>query len=74
MEETVISDTGRTRDSVKIISDVFSGADGGVGYVCFCSFMKDMSERAENGDKAAEEIENVVMRFARLVKLSMGKL
>jgi hypothetical protein len=56
------------------ILDTFTGEDGGVSFVLFCGFIRELDRQAAEGDQAAAEVTNVVRRFARLIELAMPKV
>ncbi len=57
-----------TRIAVERILDAFSGADGGGQFMNFRCLIEDMDAKAAEGDEAAENLVDVVMRFARLLQ------
>lgn len=54
--------------NVERITDVFSCADGGGGFVLFCNRLKKIEADALAGDADAQEILQVVGKFGRLLK------
>ena len=59
-----------TNPHIALITDVFTGADGGVAFVKFCSFMQNMEQQAVEGNAAAKDILQIVKRFARLLEVA----
>lgn len=51
------------------IMAVFSGEDGG-GFMSLRNFIEAMDARAVNGDRAADQVLDVVRRFAKLIVLA----
>lgn len=52
------------------ILDTFSGADGGGRFVMFKSMLEALSNQADEGDKAAGQLMEIVVRFSRLIDIS----
>lgn len=50
--------------------DCFSGADGGIGYLKLRTFIQEMIEKSNEGDKSAKEIVLLVERFDKLVGIA----
>ncbi len=55
------------------LTDVFSGADGGVSFVRFRMFMEEMGRRADDGDVAAARVVRIAEQFKRLVEVAQRK-
>jgi hypothetical protein len=49
------------------ITDIFTGADGGVGYALSREKLIAIEKQANSGDKSAIELINIVNRFTRLM-------
>lgn len=49
------------------ILDTMTGLDGGVKFTRFKFALKDLDKQAAKGDKAAEQLIQVVMQFSRLI-------
>ena len=49
---------------------MFTGADGGVDYVHFRTFLEAIEQQAASGDKAAGQILEIVFRFEKLIDVS----
>jgi len=62
--------TDQLKKSVRKIMDMFTGADGGVNYVHFKVLLEAMEQKALSGDKAAEQIIELIYRFERLIDVS----
>jgi hypothetical protein len=63
-------------DQIRAITDVFTGADGGVAFVQFRNLAEEMDRQAVAGDRAADEVLQVIRRFARLLeaaRVSLGQ-
>ena len=54
--------------SFAFITDAMSGGDN-IAYLEALNLVREMGKRADNGDKAALELLQVVYRFERLLKL-----
>lgn len=59
---------------LRLMVDLFSGGDGAVGYVQLRTFLDVMAERADNGDKAAVDVLDVVYRFNKLIDYAMSNV
>jgi hypothetical protein len=47
--------------------DVFAGSDGCVDFFNLSCFIDDIDDKAQNGDDAAQQLIDVVLRFNRLI-------
>ena len=56
-----------TEQAFKHIMDTFTGTDGGVEFVMFKEFIHNFDARAAGGDKAAEELIQLLIRFNRMI-------
>jgi hypothetical protein len=54
------------RDFADILA-TFSGADGGVDFVRLRALIEDMDQQATQGVETAEQVIQVMRRFARLI-------
>jgi hypothetical protein len=54
------------RGDIQRITDVFTGADGGVCFVALCAFLSRM---AAEGSPASRQVVQVVERFARMLRM-----
>lgn len=60
----------KTQEDFNVIRDCMAGADGGISFAYLKSFLEDFDEKAENGDKAAQQLVDVMSRFSRLITVS----
>lgn len=58
-----------TPEFQKII-DMASGADGGVSFVMLRTLYEEMQRQAAEGSASAQEVVNIVHRFARLIDVA----
>lgn len=56
-----------TQKAFDNILDCMSGSDGGVKFALFLGGLREMDNRAANGDPQAEEIINIMFHFNKLV-------
>ena len=56
------------KEALDNILDCLTGADGGVSFVKVKTALEETDKRASDGDKAAEEVMMVMVRFSRLIK------
>lgn len=66
------------RDEIKTIldrlTDVFSGADGGVSFVMLKNLIEALDKKAQEGDEDAEEVLTTTLRrFNKLLDISQNK-
>lgn len=59
-------------DDIVRITDVFTGADGGVDFVKLRCALEDLEVRADCGDAAAREVIQIAVRFRRLIDVLTG--
>ena len=52
------------------ISDTFSGADGGIGYVKVMALIQRLDKAAVEGDKKADAVLECVRQFHRLINIA----
>lgn len=57
-----------TDPDLQYLTDVFSGADGGIAFIKLRTCIDIFKERAAEGDKDAAEIIEVMRRFCRLTR------
>jgi len=62
-----------TKKAFNNILDTFSGADGGVRFAYFSSFIKSFDEQAANGNDSAKQLIMVMDRFSRLIDASAAE-
>lgn len=55
------------------IVNVFAGYDGGVSFVKLRFFLEDLERQANDGDKPAQQIIEVVNQFDRLLSCATDK-
>jgi len=48
---------------------VFSGEDGGAGFTMLRLFIETLNKQADEGDSSAEELIQVLRRFAKMVRI-----
>ena len=60
----------KTKHALDNILDTMSGGDGGVRFVYFKAFIEEFDKRAENGDKDAQSVVDVMVRFSRLIDVA----
>jgi hypothetical protein len=58
-----------TQKAFDNILDCMSGSDGGVKFALFLGGLKEIDDRAKNGDLHAEIIINIMLRFSRAVDI-----
>jgi hypothetical protein len=58
----------KTKDDFDCILDCMTGADGGVSFVMLQNFLNALDAQAESGDAKAEEIVNIMRRFAKMIR------
>jgi len=56
-----------TKDALDNIVDCFSCANGGIHFLSVIQLIEEFDQRAEDGDKAAEQIIDVIYQFNRLI-------
>jgi hypothetical protein len=56
-----------TQKEIENILDCMSGADGGVKFALFLGALREMDDRAKNGDLQAHEIIKILFRFSKLI-------
>lgn len=59
--------SGETEDAMKNILDTMTGADGGIAFAKLKAFVEDFANRAMSGDKDAQQVIDVVIRFSNLI-------
>jgi len=59
-----------TKDALDNIVDCFSCADGGIHFMSVTQLIEEFDKRAEDGDKAAERLIEVVYQFNRLINVT----
>lgn len=59
-----------SQEMLRLILDVFTGADGGVSFVEFKFMLERMEKAKDDGDISAAKILLVVEHFCRLLKAS----
>lgn len=52
------------------LMDVFSGADGGVGFVMLRSFIDSLKKQADEGDVAAVTLLKIHQDYVKLVRIA----
>jgi hypothetical protein len=56
-----------TKEAIDNILDCMTGEDGGAKFALFLGGLREMDDRAENGDLQAEMVIQIVLRFSKLV-------
>jgi hypothetical protein len=56
--------------SLEYITDVLSGDEGGIPFLKFKMFVDALGGRADNGDKSAEQVLEVVYRFEKMIRVA----
>jgi hypothetical protein len=59
----------KVEEAFDYILDTFSGADGCGTFAKFMFFIRDIDERAANGDEASKKLLGVMFAFYRLIKV-----
>jgi hypothetical protein len=62
-----------TKEALDNITDTMSGGDGGVRFFYTKVFIEDMDLRADQGDKAAKQLIELVIHFSRLINVSQPR-
>jgi uncharacterized protein with NAD-binding domain and iron-sulfur cluster len=60
----------RLEKSLLNMVDLFTGADGGVDFINFRTFLESMEKGASNGDNAAEQLMLLFYRFEKMIDIS----
>lgn len=60
----------KTQKDFDNILDVFSGGDGGIGFMSFRHLMEDMDAKAATGDAGAVQVVSIMERFSRLLDVA----
>jgi hypothetical protein len=58
-----------TRAAIVEIMNTFTGADGGLKYVQFCSLLETLDRQAAAGDVSSERLVAMVTDFERLLNI-----
>jgi hypothetical protein len=61
----------KTKESHDVIMDVIGGSNGGVDFVHYLNFLNVMDDRAAKGDKAAEQVVDIMVKYSRLIQLAL---
>jgi hypothetical protein len=57
-----------TKEAIDNILSCFSGEAGGGGkFVTLCCLVDELDVRAQNGDRAAEQLVSIARQFSRLI-------
>lgn len=58
-----------TKQALDNILDCMNGSDGGVKFLLFLGSIRQLDEKATNGDKSAEEVINIIIHFSRMIDI-----
>lgn len=57
-----------TDPDLDYLLDLFTGADGGIGFINLRSLIEVLKKQADEGDKSAAEVIKIFRNFTRLAK------
>jgi hypothetical protein len=60
----------QTKNTLSLITDTFTGADGGVSFILTRGLIEELDKRAAEGDKDAQKVLDVVTQFSNIIKLA----
>lgn len=59
-----------TAEAIAKVMDMYTGADGGIGYVKFRALVEILDAKAAAGDAASIQLIDIIRRYARLVDVA----
>lgn len=59
-----------TETDLRVIMSVFSGEDGGGAFAQFRNLIENLDAKAVGGDRAAEQVLDVMRRFVKLLHVA----
>lgn len=60
----------KTKEHLDKIMDTFSGADGGVSFLKFKMLIEGLDTQAQNGDRKADMILDIMRDFSKLIDVA----
>lgn len=58
------------REALDNVLSTFGGEDGGIKFYRFYQLVEDLDVQGQEGNEAADELMNVVLRFSRFINVA----